>query len=202
MILGNSNGNNRGKKYIIKGKDDLTYEKTNKEKADRFKDWFGLNYDAIVLQMKQKEMLDEDILTDTFLKMYDNILFAGTEIKDYKSYFFRAFFTNTIQYSIKAGRTNALPAGFDQPDGEGYDFETDEKQKQLEQDIFAYVYDKYTLREFEIFKMYMYLKPAINYDRLASITGLKSYQIQFIVGKIKKDLCAHADFCRRRKEIG
>ncbi len=202
MILGNSNGNNRGKKYIIKGKDDLTYEQTNKEKADRFRDWFGLNYDAIVLQMKQKEMLDEDILTDTFLKMYDNILFGGNEIKDYKSYFFRAFFTNTIQYSIKAGRTNALPTGYDQPNGEGYDFETEEKQKQLEQDIFAYVYDKYPLREFEIFKMYMLLKPAINYDRLASITELKSYQIQFIVSKIKKDLSTHADFCRRRKEMG
>ena len=201
MILGNSNGNNRGKKYIIKGKDDLSFHETNREKADRFKEWFGENYHLIVKQMKQKEMLNEDILMETFLKMYDNILFSGIDILDYKSYFFRAFFTNTIQSSIKDGLSGPLPAGYDKGDTDGYDFELERKQKQLEEDIFAYVYNKYPLQEFEIFKMYMYLKPAINYERLASITKMKAYQIQFIVGKIKKDLNQHPDFRLRRKKL-
>lgn len=201
MILGNSKGNNRGKKYIIKGKNDLFYSETGKAKAELFKKWFEQNYNGIITQMLRKEMLDFEIVSETYMRMYDKILYSGLEVKDYKSYFFRAYFTNSIQLKIKDGKYLPLPEKFDRPNDKGYDFEAELKQKRLEEDIFSYVYRRYSLREFELFKMYVCLKPAVNYSSLEKITQVKAHQIQFIVSKIKKDLCHNSDFSRRRREM-
>ncbi|MFV0468490.1 MAG: hypothetical protein ACK5MK_06140, partial [Dysgonomonas sp.] len=64
------------------------------------------------------------------------------------------------------------------------------------------VYANYDLREFELFKMYVSLKPAVNYDSLSEITQVKAYSIQRIVSKIKKDIQENQDFFRRWKEVG
>lgn len=99
MRMGNSGGKNKGKKYLkITGNETITIE--NKLKADVFVAWFGENYQSLKKELIQKETLDEDILTDTYLRIHDKILYGGLIIENYKAYFHRAFFTNYMQNVI------------------------------------------------------------------------------------------------------
>lgn len=199
MRLGNSKGNNRGKKYILKGRDDKHQpKKENRAKADRFSQWFGNYYESILTELRQKDIYNDDTVTETFLKVYDNILIGGLDIENFRAYYMRAYFTNLIQGNIRESRFSSLSPYFDQVDANEYNPETDRAQKQLEEDIFTYVYNRYNTSEFELFKMYMCLKPAVNYGTLSEITNMKTHRIQFIISKIKKDLCNNREFAIRR----
>lgn len=201
MRLGNSFGGNTGKKYIIRGKHDKVPAKYGEAKAEKFNQWFTDNYVSLVSELKNKEAFDGDILSETYLKMYESILYSGLDIASYRSYFFRSFFTNHIQGSMKASRYCTISPNYDKPDVSGYSVECEMQQKKLESDIFDYVYSRYKIREFEVFKMYVSLKPAINYNTLADITKLKAHNIQFIVSKIKKDICRNHEFIKRHREV-
>lgn len=100
MRLGNSGGKSKGKTYIkLTGKETITIE--NKLKADVFAEWFGENYQILRKELIQKDTLNEDILTDTYLRLYERVLYGGLIIENYKAYFHRAFFTNYMQDVIK-----------------------------------------------------------------------------------------------------
>ncbi|WP_165045919.1 hypothetical protein [Dysgonomonas sp. ZJ709] len=201
MRLGNSFRGNTGKKYMIRGKHDKTPVKDGMVKVQRFNEWFAESYASLVCELKTKDIFNEDTLNETYLRMYESILYSGLDIDNYRSYFFRSFFTNYVQGNMKASRYCALSPNYDKPDMGGYNMEQEIQQKRLEEDIFDYVYDRYKIREFELFKMYVSLKPAINYDVLADITHLKAHQIQAIVSKIKKDVCRNHEFLQRRREV-
>jgi len=203
MILGNSFGKNKGKKYFIRERDMDSIDCLYAEIAEDFSRWFEHDHNSVVLQLKGKRVYDTDIFNDTYLKIYETILFAGLEVKDYKSYFIRSYFTNCINSSMKENRYCDLLPNYDHSDADASELlELDRLQKKLENDILNYVYLSYTLREFELFKMYVSLKPAVNYASLSEITQVKAYSIQRIVSKIKKDLQDNAEFVRRWKEVG
>lgn len=199
MRLGNSGANNKGKKYI-KIKPGAVATPQNQEKADQFKQWFGNTYTRLQTELINKDTYDEDILNDTFLRIYDKIRFGGLEIANYKAYFHRAFFTNFMQQTINLsqGTTTSLD-NHDKIDDNESDAELIAIKANLESDIFHYVYQKYSLHEFELFKMYMSLKPAINYAQLAQITNISASRISEIISKIRKDVCRQKDFISRRK---
>lgn len=202
MRLGNSQGNNRGKKYIIRGKHDGKSLEKSRTQANKFSLWFASAYTSLERELKYKTIFDDDVLNETFLRIYENILFAGISIEQYRAYFMRAYFTNYVQGNIRASRFGELPASFDQPDIPDYNHELEMAQKRLEEDIFTYVYQRYNVREFELFKMYVCLKPAVNYATLADLTNMKAHQIQFVISKIKKDICRNSEFAARRRETG
>ena len=83
----------------------------------------------------------------------------------------------------------------------GYFLEIEAKQSKLESDIMQYVYDNYDIRDFELFKMYISLKPAINYTSLSEITGVKAHNIQRAISRIKKGVLANKEFAERRREL-
>lgn len=203
MKLGNSGANNKGKKYI-KIKPGAVATPENQAKADTFKEWFGKLYSRLQTELINKDTYDEDILNDTFLRIYDKIRFGGLDIADYKAYFHRAFFTNFMQDTII--RTKGLTTSIDNYD-KIEEFDNEEEiflyKVELENDIFDYVYSKYPIHEFEIFKMYVRLKPAINYAQLAKITSLSQSKICDIIIKIRKDIGKQQDFrIRRRISLG
>lgn len=199
MKLGNSGANNKGKKYI-KIKPGAVATPENQVKADRFKEWFGEIYVRLQMELINKDTYDEDILNDTFLRIYDKIRFGGLEIADYKAYFHRAFFTNFMQITINQSQgTITSIDGYDKVDDTDDDMELILYKTELETDIFDYVYLKYSLSEFELFKMYMSLKPAINYAELSNITGISQSRISEIISKIRRDVCRQKDFVARRK---
>lgn len=199
MKLGNSGANNKGKKYI-KIKPGAIATPENQEKADLFKVWFGDLYSRLQTELINKDTYDEDILNDTFLRIYDKIRFGGLDIADYKAYFHRAFFTNFMQATINESKgLNTSLDGFDKIDNTENDAELILYKMNLEADIFDYVYQKYPLLEFELFKMYMRLKPAINYAELSSITSISVSRISEIISKIRKDVMKQHEFFMRRQ---
>lgn len=201
MKLGNSKGNNRGKKYFMRGIGNMKPVAGGLDKADRFRQWFEKAYHSLVRELRQKNIYDEDAMNDTYLKIWENLVYSNLNILEYRSYFMRSFYTNLMNTTIRAGRYCEMMPGYDAEDDDlVYDFELERRQQQLETDIFDYVYDRYSVREFELFKMYMCLKPAMNYGVLSEITSLKVHQIQFTISKIKKDLCRHKEFIARRRE--
>lgn len=200
MRLGNSGSNNKGKKYI-KIKPGAVATPENQIKADLFKTWFGQWYTRLQIELLRKDTYDEDILNDTFMRIFDKIRFGGLEIKDYKAYFHRAFFTNFMQKVINnnQGTTTSLEYNHDQVDDSESDEEIIQIKTALEHDIFEYVLQRYPIREFELFKMYVRLKPAINYEELSGITALSVSRISEIISKIRRDIQRKPEFIQRRQ---
>lgn len=219
MKLGNSNGNNRGKKYFIRGRDDVNPQKLYTEAAADFARWFEANHARLKRDVRGTNRVDEDAFNETYLRIHELILYTGKQIRDYKAFFHRAYYTNFVQRSMHEQRYcsffdhvdveqssgqiahHGIPKIRPDEDNELYFEELDAQIRGLQDDIMDYVHNKYRQQEFEIFKMYMHLKPAINYHALARITGLKYHRIQSMVSAIVTDLKGHEEFCRRRKNM-
>lgn len=202
MKLGNSNGNNRGKKYVLRSKQQMPESDADKRKRyEEFSAWFESKHRELVNFLKGKMCYDEDVYFYTFLRMSEKILFMGETIKNYKAYFHRAYYTNYIQQLEQANRFAPL-GGMDRIDNHASDpRESEMRQIRLENDIFDYVYNRYGIREFEIFKMYISLKPAINYQTLSNITSVRTHVIQRIISQILKDIRSNKQFVDRYREI-
>lgn len=203
MILGNSNGNNKGKRYFVRGRDDRNLDLVYAEKAELFTQWFAKNMMAAKVQLLNKGTYDDDNFNDTYLRMYEIVLYTGREIRDYASYFHRAYFTNLIQGAVSGNKYCELYANYDVEEDENNEpFEEIEfKNRMLGDDIMSYVYDRYNIQEFEIFKMYMNLKPAINYTVLAKMTNNKYHFIQRLISTIVQDIRDNPDFATRRRHL-
>lgn len=218
MILGNSLKQNKGKKYITKN---TTKEVTpeNQLKADEFKEWFGDNYNLLVEEQTRKQTLNEDILIDTFFKLYHKQQQQGN-IEDYKSYFCRAYFTNYFQNNIKEEKKKQNHIYLNLIDKEYEDsfntldvlpLEDNEDREQtieiqtntdkLLTDTFQYITDKYSMQQFELFRMYMFLKPHISYKKLSDITNLSIKYISQTISTIKKDIQDNQELISKRKKL-
>lgn len=218
MILGNSLKQNKGKKYITKN---TTKEVTpeNQLKADEFKEWFGDNYNLLVEEQTRKQTLNEDILIDTFFKLYHKQQQQGN-IEDYKSYFCRAYFTNYYQNNIKKEKKKQNHIYLNLIDKEYEDsFNTldvlplednEDRERTIEiqantdkllTDTFQYITDKYSMQQFELFRMYMFLKPHISYKKLSDITNLSIKYISQTISTIKKDIQDNQELITKRKKL-
>lgn len=218
MILGNSLKQNTGKKYITKN----TIKEVSPEnqlKADEFKEWFGDQYNLLVAEQQRKQTLNEDILIDTFFKLYHKQQQQGN-IEDYKSYFSRAYFTNYFQNNIKEEKKKQNHIYLNLIDKEYEDsFNTldiipiednDDKERELEKlnktdellsETFQYITDKYTIQQFELFRMYMFLKPHISYKKLSDITNLSIKFISQTISTIKRDIQDNQELISKRKKL-
>lgn len=201
MKFGNSKGNNTGKKYFMRNNAKPKATAEGKAQAEDFGNWFTRTYDSLVTELRRKQVMDADMMNETFLKMYDNMLYNNLKVKDYRSYFSRAYFTNSVQSKIREKRYSTIDYRYDVTDNEPYDEALDYKQRELAEEVFDYVYDRYDVREFEIFKMYMSLKPAVNYTILSEMTHLRVHTIQSAISKIKKDVCSNPWLVQRRKDL-
>lgn len=202
MKLGNSNGNNTGKKYFMRRRADQkepTIE--NREKAMEFNKWFEKNHQQEANFLISKCNYDEDVFNTTYLRISEKILYTGANIQDYKSYFHRSYYTNYIQDKVKENRYGPLPTYDCYEAHHSNPYETERNQMKLENDVFDYVYFNYTLREFELFKMYISLKPAINYHTLSDITHVPAHQIQRIVSKILVDIRGNKKLVDQYREV-
>lgn len=195
MILGNSKGQNKGKKYF-KEKDKCS-NKCFPDKAEYFNRWFASNIRSLQTQLfsKYNHPSNEDVFNETYLRIHERIYFTGYSIADYKSYFCRAFYTNHIQELSKNNRFSDLELSANiAEDNNDDEEETDRRHRQLETDIFDYVYQNFDIHEYEIFKMYMRLKiqgKNMTYEILADIICnelYKPHHIQAIISRIKKEV--------------
>ncbi len=203
MRLGNSNGNNRGKRYFVRGRDDQNLDVVYAEKAEHFAEWFSKNMIAQKTQLLNKNTYNDDAFNETYLRIYEIVMFTGREIRDYASYFHRAYFTNLIQLATQGNRYCELYPNYDVEEDVDADLleAVEVKNRLLSDDIMSYVYDRYDLKEFEIFKMYINLKPAVNYHSLAKMTNCKYHVIQRMISRIIQDVKENQQFVVRRRYL-
>ncbi|NDV79319.1 hypothetical protein [Dysgonomonas sp. 511] len=203
MKLGNSKGNNTGKKYFVRSHSEKQQKisDANRAKADDFNQWFAANYDHLRNFLIGQNSFDEDAFSYTFMRISEKLLFTGADVNDYKAYFCRSYYTNYIQGRIAADRYVAMPRHDSFEAHHTNPYERERQQVQLELDVFDYVYQHYALKEFELFKLYVSLKPAINYHTLADLTHIKVHTIQRIISGILTDIRSNKKLMERYREV-
>lgn len=188
MQLGNSNGDNKGKKYLkIKG--DEPIKKENQHKLNLFNEWFTSSHLSLKNQLIAKNYFDEDVFNETYLRISMKILYGGLDIREYASYFHRAYYTNQIQISIKENRyiRVGLDNIKDSIDESNEQKEIMEKQEKLHAKIIEFIKTKFP-EDYELF--WLNMEEGIKYDELAEQLKIKAYIIQ-------KRLCTVKDQVRK-----
>ncbi len=202
MRLGNTNGNNKGKKYLKRVKGNMPEPKPAcRKRAQQFNDWFESAMQGLKNFLVYKEAYNDDVFSDTYIRICEKILYSGLIIDDYKAYFYRSYYTNYIQNKIQEDRYVSMPPFANLVAHHGNPHERERQQLMLENEVFDYVHRYYNRHEFELFKMYVSLKPAINYHTLAEITHIQAHNIQRIVSKILKDLRSNRKLMSRYNEV-
>lgn len=202
MKLGNSKGNNRGKKYFLRSQINENSPRYEAQ-AQAFASWFAPNMRSLITDLKHKNNFDQDTFNDTYLRMHELILYTGKSVTDYRSYFVRSYFTNDIQTKMADARYCAYPDhdSFEELVGATSVQNIEQERCTLENDVMDFVFRNFSNQEFELFKMYTNLQPAITYRGLAEITNIKEYIIQNIVAKVKRALRANKELANRYYQI-
>jgi len=204
MKLGNSGGKNKGKKYLkITGKESVKPE--NQLRADAFCQWFGNMYQHIIREHVSNNIYNEDILDDTFLKIYDKILYGGLDIINYKSYFCRAYFTNFMQDRMR--KQNQTEIYID--DSNDYYSLTDESYKEKEEnsrkaelfnDILIYVKNKFGSDSCDLFLQYIQNTDA-TYKSLSTQMDVPVHIVRYSIGRITGKIRKNQEYLLRRKAM-
>lgn len=157
------------------------------KRAKEFLDLAGKLYE----QNKRKwsnivEDFDEDVYSDTIIKVYDSILKGADTEGDLQGYWFKSFKNNIIKKQSK--------------DVETVEAEKTLKEKEEEEnniniyystisDILLKVKYKFGRKTFEVFRMYLLCN--MSYERLDELTGLDSKER---ISKVRKWLNGNKDF--------
>lgn len=153
---------------------------------------------------------DEDVFSDTILKVYDNILKNG--IKDdseegLSNYWFKSFIVNIKrekQYSRNLYRDMNVDASEELDKEYNGDDELKLKIRRhiyddwLSVRLLQIVEQNFTSREFRCFRLY-YIVPKMTYEKLRDLTKIKD--CKKIVNTIKKWLIENADKHQLDKEF-
>lgn len=153
-----------------------------------FNNWFEQDYHNLQRKLKRKNCYNEDVFNETYLRMYEAINRNAT-VSNYQSYFIRSYYCNNIQHRIEGNKYCSLsidPEIHKKTNKETNLKDLETQNQALENEVMSFVYDNFELQEFELFKMYFNLKPAINYKTLSEITHIEEYKIGMIISKIKK----------------
>lgn len=196
-------GNNKGKKYrkLVGGE---TATKESLRAARAFMGWYGLRFEDLRDRLIYAHKFDDEVATDTALKIYDDIAIKGTVINGkYKWYYFRAYHTNYIAAMKKRGENVARFDSLDDVDEEGaprftdiaapdYDAHNFEHAADiLRNEVLEYVRGKYAQEAVSLFEIYMELQPEISYKKLAVLFGMPHQKIWQAIGEIKRDVAQH-----------
>lgn len=200
MKLANSNGGNKGKKYIrLTGDEEITPDRA--EEVLRFTKWFNDNCHEVNRSISTKAPIDPEVFADTYISMYEAIAFKALNTKDYKSYFCRAYYTNKIATQTREQKRDArhynLETTWNVPDEDQYSEDTVREAEQLNNDILEYVRQSYEPLEFSLFEIYVHSKPAMSYKELSKLTKTPYYRIATSLSAILRDV---REVFKERKE--
>lgn len=190
MRLGNKGGKNKGKKYLkITGNETITPE--NRAKSEKYKEWFGKNYQHLQFELAAKRTYDEDILNDTFIRIFEKILYGGLDIADNKAYFHRAFFTNYVQESINKTKIAHLTVSEDYATYFIEDSFEDREEVQLKnqnyENMLESVKDKFGESGYNLFTTYLQLGE-YKYKLLSETTNTPQREVKQRMSKIKRHI--------------
>lgn len=192
---GNSGGKNKGKKYKkLTGYEVATPESSKRARA--FMIWYGANYEKLKTALKLKErVFNDEIATDTALRIYDDIALKDLRIDSYKHYYFRAYHTNAMKYERDKVRQNVIfphnsnPEMLGELPAQDFDYQNyEDASAALNAKILDHVLANYSPYKASIFEIYVGLQPDISCLRLAQILGLKQHTVWTILNEIRRDI--------------
>lgn len=190
MILGNSNGNNKGKKYMTRGKfQDIELTASDYVRLEEFNKWYVKHCKSLKSFFISNNCYNEDTLTDTYLRTCENILYVRINIQCYKSYFCRSYYTNYILLSKKESRYCDLDISLKASkldESESY-IEQMIAEDKLYNDIVKYVKENYPANESKAFIMHM-TDYRFNQEDIGKYLGIQTHQIQRLVVKMKDEI--------------
>lgn len=193
---------NTGKKYF-KQKDRENADLLFAEQADDFNKWFNANFKELEKELSKEKGYDKSYLTATYLKIYENILYKGTEVTSYKGLFITSFHRIVRNDEVAENKKTPLEDWYDAEDQNDTEVlkELNEWNKELINKMFDFVYSNYPKDEFQIFKMYINLQPNVSYESLAKLLKLKYWHIQRVISTILSDLKENRDNVKKGKLI-
>ena len=202
MRLGNSNGQNTGKRYIkLTGNERIAPER--ELAVGLFSQWMERNYVKLRRSIVGKGVYDDDVFSDTCQNMYDAIAFKQLDIKCYGSYFNRSYFTNKMldaSRETKRGKVHYdVTAAWNVPDQKfGYSISVSDVRR-LNHDIFEYVNTSYSPTESSLFEIYVQARSALSYKELSKITRMPYYSVATTLSGIFRDV--RQTFSDRKSEL-
>lgn len=182
-------GRNLGKKYKkLTGEEIATA--ASEARGKRFIDWYG----ALYRVDRRLRDLDPEVVAETIIEVYNDIVYKDKQVRKYKHYFMCAYRTNALKRNIKERKHienyplieevhEAIP--YDDFDSEAYEACADA----LCADILDYVRANYKPREVSLFEIYTGLHPDVSYEALSAMLGISTSLISNTISAIKKDLC-------------
>lgn len=191
---GRNGSNNKGKTYInYTITPDVTPDIT--ERLNTFNKWFTENYNNIISNLKNKNNYNEEVLNNTYLKVYKYIEYGGI-INNYQYYWNTAYFTNEFNYTCTTTKYNNKFETTTTDNFEIIDDEADEqylKKDALIEEIADWLNNNVNnLIHRELFIIYINTKYdgkyKMTYKKLSEITGVPLSEIIKVIPLIKKEL--------------
>jgi hypothetical protein len=184
-------GRNLGKKYKKLTGDELVTPESEARGA-KFVNWYSAA--RVKFLRKRVRDLDDEIANEAMLQMYNDIVYKGLCVKNYFSYYLRAYHTMRLKYAIEFGKRAAKHISVEDSEVENLtapEFDS-EFYEQCADDLCAelmnYVRDNYTAREISLFEIYTGLHPDVSYESMGVMLGISASLISNTISAIKKDL--------------
>lgn len=188
---------NKGKKYVrLTGYEIPTDE--NLARGRQFLEWYAQNTEDLASRIKKNRShlnsYDRDLMADVMLSIYDAITLKGAAIKDYRFYYYRAYYNAYLGQKagpvylddVKLGEDLTLSDTLAAPtfQYEAYELAADELQAQ----ILEYVRAKYDPVAVSLFEIYIGLSPDTSYKKIAALLGVPFTLVWSNIGRIRKDV--------------
>lgn len=193
---GRNGSNNKGKRYKNYNEEYIPTPEDMQRCTD-FKEWFSSNYNIIKQNLIDKNKFDDDVMVNTFLKIYRYLEYGGI-VDDYRTYWNTAYFTNIFYQQVSDSKHNNRTEYIE--DEEQYDTEDTgdseaqyEKKDELISDIQEWLEDNVPdIIERELFIIYINTKYdkkyKMTYEKLSELTGVDINKIKDTIPRIKKQL--------------
>lgn len=183
----------------------------NEDKAKDFLNYVAKNEKELKFILAKNVTYDKDIFDDVFndtiIKVYNSILKNGTEVKDYKNYFYMAL---KWQYVLQHNRLTKYKSSSvrDYFDNNDIIIEEETEEERFEKIVDTIEIIKNEIKEkygewyTTVFFEYYTCKATegCSYQKLAAKLGITVKQIQMIIQEIKK-FVAEDEYINKLKEI-
>lgn len=183
-------GRNLGKKYKKLTGDEIATP-ASEARGAKFINWYG----AAMVKFMRKRIrdLDDETASETMLQIYNDIVYKDAHVKNYFSYYLRAYHTmrlkRAIEYTKYTERTPLIEAQHEDITDNQFDSELYEAQADnLCAELLGYVRSNYTAREVSLFEIYTGLHPDVSYESMGEMLGISASLISNTISAIKKDL--------------
>lgn len=187
---------NKGKKYI-KLRGDEVPTPANEKRARDFMEWYAANMDKLKYYAQGAGYpIDDDLFSDTMLRIYDAIALKGVQVNDYTGYFLQSYRSVFINNEKKkaSGPYLTVPLLLEKPaelDTPAPDFDSREYEEAVETinaEVLEYVRGTYDEVSISLFEMYVGLAPDISYKKLSTMLGIPFVKVWSSIGNVKKSV--------------